>query len=284
MNKSELLGRLLPFDRLDDADWLQALAADYHAAKPFAHTCIDDFFDPEVLDQVSMEFPRATDLGVSFQNEREVKRATKTEREIPPFARAFIHALNSAPFIDFVERVTGISGLVGDPHLVGGGFHALERGGKLSIHTDFNFHTQLGLDRRVNILVYLNKGWREEFGGHFEAWTDGGEAAEAKYLPVFNRLIIFATTDYTFHGNPDPVMCPEGDVRKSVAMYYYSNGRPRSEWRGVAQTTRFINRPGESVAGSEPMRQRILLTLPRPFREWVTRSVQRNRQLARSDR
>lgn len=274
----ELLARLLPYAKLNDDAWVSKVAQEYYSAKPYPHVCIDNFFDAEVLEHVSSDFPRPDTFGIAFDDEREVKRATKSEREIPPFARTFIHALNSAPFIEFLENVTGIGGLVGDPHLVGGGFHALERGGKLSIHTDFNFHKRLGLDRRVNVLVYLNKDWLDDYGGYFEAWSYGGKAAEAKYLPIFNRLIIFATTDYTFHGNPDPVMCPEGQVRKSIAMYYYSNGRPKSEWRGVAQSTRFINRPGETVAHPESIRQRTLLALPRPMREWITRSVQRRRR------
>lgn len=277
---TELLARLLPYDRFEDADWVLAISEEYHAARPYPHVCIDNFFDLEVLDRIAAEFPKPDSLGVAFQNEREVKRTTKSEDEIPPFARTFIHALNSAPFIEFLESVTGISGLVGDPHLVGGGFHALERGGKLSIHTDFNYHRRLCLDRRVNVLVYLNRDWKEEYGGYFETWTYNGKSADNRYLPIFNRVIIFATTDYTFHGNPDPVMCPPDDFRKSIAMYYYSNGRPKTEWRGVSQTTRFINRPGETVARPDPIRQRTLLALPRPIREWVTRRIQGSRNPA----
>ena len=279
---TELLARLLPYRKLDDAEWVNSISREYDRATPYPHVCIDDFFDVDVLERVSADFPNPSSLGVAFDNEREVKRASKGEREIPPFARAFIHSLNSAPFIRFVESVTGMSGLVGDPHLVGGGFHALERGGKLSIHTDFNYHKELCLDRRVNVLVYLNKPWPAEYGGYFEAWAQKGTAAEKRYLPIFNRLIIFATTDYTFHGNPDPVMCPPDQARKSVAMYYYSNGRPQSEWRGVAQTTRFMNRPGESVASPEPLLQRTMLALPRPFREWLTQRLRRSRAPAKA--
>jgi hypothetical protein len=272
---NELLGRLLPHEKINDAAWGRELAQRYSIAAPYPHICIDNFFDNDVLKRVVEDFPRSEELGIRYDNVREAKRASSSEYEIPPFARTFIHALNSAPFIEFIEAVTGIGGLVPDPHLVGGGFHALGVGGKLGIHTDFNYHKRLQLDRRINVLVYLNENWPEEFGGHFEAWKPDGRQAEAKYLPIFNRLVIFTTTDYTYHGNPDPVTCPEGEVRKSIAMYYYSNGRPRSERSGLMQTTRFMNRPGEAIAVSDPGWQRVARIAPKPVREWFTRRIHR---------
>jgi Rps23 Pro-64 3,4-dihydroxylase Tpa1-like proline 4-hydroxylase len=269
----ELLDRLLPYDKLSDKQFVQSIAREYADARPYPHVCIDGLFDNELLRRIAAEFPPPVTLGVSFQNEREIKRATKSEREIPTCSRVFIHALNSAPFVEFLEQVTSINGLVADPHLSGGGLHALERGGKLSIHTDFNYHKRLRLDRRVNVLIYLNEHWLEDYGGHFEAWRYKGVEAEARYLPTFNRMVIFATTDFTFHGNPDPVNCPPDIIRKSIAMYYYSNGRPKSEWRGIQQTTRFVNRPGESVARPALLRDQATLAMPRPLREWLTRHV-----------
>src|SRR2546425_9267335 len=137
---TELLERLLPYAKLRDAAWKSELARRYAAAQPYPHICIDDFFDADVLRRVLQDSPQLDALGAKFDNPREVKHATQSESEIPAFARVFIHALNSAPFIEFVEEVTGIGGLIADPHLVGGGFHALGPGGKLSIHTDFNYH------------------------------------------------------------------------------------------------------------------------------------------------
>jgi Rps23 Pro-64 3,4-dihydroxylase Tpa1-like proline 4-hydroxylase len=275
---NDLLGRLLPHSKLSDSSWKQELAHQYARAQPYPHICLDDFFDGDVLRRVVQDFPLPEQLGIRFEDVREVKRASATEYEIPPFPRVFIHALNSAPFIGFLEEVTGISGLIADPYLLGGGFHSLPPGGKLSIHTDFNYHKKLRLDRRVNVLVYLNENWPEAFGGHFEAWRPRGSQAEARYLPIFNRLVVFTTTDFTFHGNPDPVACPEGTSRKSIAMYYYSNGRPKDEWDGLMQTTRFMNRPGEAIAQRDPTWYRIAHLAPRPLREWFTRHIHRKRQ------
>jgi len=99
----------------------------------------------------------------------------------------------------------------------------------LKIHADFNKHPVIKLDRRINALVYLNKEWKEEYGGHFELWDKSMSRCEKKILPKFNTLAIFSTTSYSYHGHPNPLNCPDNRSRKSLALYYYSNGRPKEE-------------------------------------------------------
>jgi Rps23 Pro-64 3,4-dihydroxylase Tpa1-like proline 4-hydroxylase len=280
----DLLDRLIPYQKLADAAWKKCLADAYLSAQPYPHVMIDDFFDEAVLDRTIEEFPSSDALSNKFDNVREFKHATASELEIPPFGRALVHALNSGTFIAFLEEITGIRGLVPDPHLWGGGFHVLPRGGKVKIHTDFNYHRKLGLDRRINVLVYLNRNWSEAYGGHFEAWRPHGTKAEARYLPIFNRVIVFGTTDFTFHGNPESVDCPEGMSRKSIAVYYYTKGRPRHEWSGLVQSTTWMNRPGEAILERPPTLRRLsmrrLLTsiMPKPARIWLTRKVLATRE------
>ena len=38
----------------------------------------------------------------------------------------------------------------------------------MKIHADFNKHSSLDLDRRLNVLIYLNKDWQSQWGGDFE--------------------------------------------------------------------------------------------------------------------
>lgn len=147
-----------------------------------------------------------------------------------------------------MQQLTSIEeALVSDPHFCGGGLHEIKSGGLLKIHADFCRHGETGLDRRINLLIYLNKNWDEEFGGHLQLWDKEMRACAKKILPVFNRVVIFNTTDFTFHGHPDPVTCPPGRSRKSLALYYYSNGRPKHELRPSHwnQSTLFKERPGE---------------------------------------
>ena len=141
-------------------------------------------------------------------------------------ARWLLYQLNSSVFVNFLEELTGVGGLIPDPHFEGGGLHQIERGGFLKIHADFNRHPKLNLDRRLNLLLYLNEDWKDDYGGHLELWDREVARCVKRIAPVFNRCVVFTTTDFSFHGHPEPLACPPAVTRKSLALYYYSNGRP----------------------------------------------------------
>ena len=134
-------------------------------------------------------------------------------------------------FVDFLERLTGIDALIPDPHYFGGGLHQIRPGGFLKVHADFNRHSRLDLERRLNAILYLNKDWQEEYGGHLQIWDNDMTRCEKKVLPVFNRLLVFATLDTANHGHPDPLTCPPDRARRSMALYYYTSDRPEGEQR-----------------------------------------------------
>jgi hypothetical protein len=235
-----------------DADKLKELALkyreDYANAKPFPHIVIDNFFPEEVLENILSEYPKTGDIDwQKFENKSEKKLANKHERYMGDNTRALLYQLNSSTFISFLETLTGIDGIIPDPHFEGGGLHQIERGGYLKVHADFNRHTKMRLDRRLNLLLYLNKDWKEEYGGYLELWDTAMTGCEKKILPIFNRFVLFTTTDFTYHGHPEPLTCPEGWTRKSLALYYYTNGRPASEVTGKEHSTLFQARPGEDL-------------------------------------
>ena len=228
----------------------EAHREDYAHAQPFPHVVIDGFLAEEILDQVIAEFPRPEEVDwKTFSNPAEKKLALKDETQMGPVTRSLLHELNSSVFINFMESLTGIEGLIPDPHFWGGGLHQIRRGGYLKVHADFNSYTKLRLDRRLNLLLYLNREWKEEFGGHLELWNRDMSHTEKRVLPVFNRCVIFSTTDYSYHGHPDPLNCPEDRARKSLALYYYTNGRPPEEVSPL-HTTLFQRRPGEGIGAS----------------------------------
>ena len=211
--------------------------SEYVNAKPFPHVVFDDFFDPELLDLVLAEFPKPGAIRWQrFDNQHEIKLASASEASFGPATRLLLYHLNSATFLEFLSSVTGIKNLIPDPGFAGGGLHQIVPGGKLGIHVDFNKHQDYGLDRRLNLLLYLNKDWREEYGGHLELWDRDMTQCAARVLPVFNRVMVFGTTDFTYHGHPDPLRCPDHMTRKSLALYYFSNGRPAEEITGEHST------------------------------------------------
>lgn len=213
----------LPFDKLSkDTDDLRKA---FTSGDPWPHLVIDDFFEEEVLDAVLEEFVSNQARWKTFNSKYEGKNQMNRDEEFGPVTRAVFHSLNSAPFLEFISRITGIERLVPDPYLEGGGYHQIPRGGKLGVHVDFNRNQKLGLYRRLNIIIYLNKNWEEEYGGHFQLWDKKTCECVKKVLPKFNRMAIFETTSESFHGHPEPLNCPDGVFRRSLALYYYSPDR-----------------------------------------------------------
>lgn len=202
----------------------------YSSGNPFPHIYFDNLFDDELLDDIVSEFPNANDIDwIKFNEATSKKLASKDELQFGLYTRTFIHILNSKPFLTFLEKLTSIENLIPDPTLEGGGLHQILPGGLLKVHADFNIHHRTNLDRRLNVIVYLNKDWKEEYGGFFELWNENMSEAVVRLLPLFNRMAIFSTTSTSYHGHPDPLTCPEDRSRKSLALYYYTNGRPQNE-------------------------------------------------------
>ena len=205
-------------------------SATYRQATPFPHIVFDDFVCPDQCHQLIEEFEDpASPRWLKFDDPTGVKLASRSALQFGPITRQVLDDFNSAPFLEFLEALTGISGLIPDPWFEGGGLHQIPPGGYLKIHADFNWHKRLRLDRRINVLLYLNQNWREEYGGPLELWDRDMAHCEQRILPLFNRCVIFNTTDVAFHGHPEPLTCPETMTRKSLALYYYSNGRPEEE-------------------------------------------------------
>jgi hypothetical protein len=219
------------------------------SAKPFPHVVFDDFLPPSVLDAVLDEFPAPErPTWEQFDTSREVKLALADSEQMGPATRHLLAEFNSAVFVDFLERLTDIPALIPDPHYFGGGLHQIRPGGYLKVHADFNRHDRLDLERRLNGILYLNKDWHEEYGGHLQIWDDDMTTCVEKVLPVFNRFLVFATLSTANHGHPDPLTCPPDRARRSMALYYYTSDRPSVD--GDDHTTIFRQRPGEEWTSS----------------------------------
>jgi hypothetical protein len=221
-------------------------AETYRSGKPFSHIYFDDFLPAGAAEAALRDFPEPKQLDwAEFNRPKERKLAFDAVEKLPRSVREVLYFLNSRPMVQFLEILTGVDGVIPDPYYVGGGLHQIKPGGNLEVHVDFNRHSKFKLDRRINLLIYLNKNWKEEYGGHFELWNRDMSAAEQKILPVFNRCAIFSTTEFSYHGHPTPLACPPDRTRKSMATYYYSNGRPEEELSGE-HTTLFQTRPGQA--------------------------------------
>jgi hypothetical protein len=209
----------------------RALREQYQNAQPFPHIAIDGLFDDAELEAILADFPDPRGMRwLAFDNQYEKKLGWYHEQStMTPRVRQFFDAMNGFEMLLWLEALTGVEGLIPDPYFGGGGLHQIERGGFLKVHVDFNVHPKLKIDRRLNMLVYLNKDWREEYGGQLELWAPDMSECVTKIAPHFNRTVIFSTSDTSYHGHPHPLQTPEGVTRKSASLYYYTAGRPAAE-------------------------------------------------------
>lgn len=203
---------------------LPALARRYAENHPFPHIQLPEFLDPQIALACAEEFPApGTEAWTQYKHHNENKLGMAKRELFPPQLRAVADELNSPEFVSWLSTLTGILGLVPDPSLEGGGLHQSGPGGFLNVHTDFSMHHyQKNWRRRVNVIVYLNPGWQEEWGGALEFWEKGMKGCGAKYPPLLNHAVIFTTDERSLHGFPDPLRCPQDVSRKSVALYYYT--------------------------------------------------------------
>jgi hypothetical protein len=220
--------------------------SEYRVASPFPHLILDALFNPEALRAVLREWPISSDADEKNDDGTYVRKKVGTTWKTPlgPRTKRYFAELAGPAFLKTLEMTTGISGLMPDPYMFGGGLHATASGGKLAVHADYNRHPSLRIDRRLNLLVYLNEGWTEANGGWLELWDREMKQCVRRALPVFNRTVLFSTTSTSFHGQPEPVMGPPDLWRKSIALYYFSNGRPEE-----GQTLE--NPPGHSTLWQE---------------------------------
>ncbi len=207
-------------------------AVSYRTAEPFPHIVIDDFLSSEAvvyLESLFPSLPDGKDQGVSAHlSHKDGSRAqygkhwVSRELSVDPAFRRLYWELNAAPFVRFLQRLAGIPKLLPDPYLLGGGLHQTGPGGFLEVHADFSRHPDLDLARRLNVLVYLNSEWDESWGGELELWDKEMNERCFSLSPKGGRCVIFNTTCDSFHGHPQPLACPSGCSRKSVALYYYT--------------------------------------------------------------
>lgn len=200
----------------------ERLRPQFVSADPFPHVVVDDFLPKETIRFLVDDFPVPDERWQHFDDPNQLKFALRDEEAMPESIRWVVQQFNAQVFIEFLEALSGIKGLIPDPHLGGGGLHQIPRGGTLNVHVDFNQSQKLKADRRLNVLLYLNEDWDESFGGHLELWDRQKTGPVVRVAPVANRLVVFQTSSISYHGHPDVLAVPEGRFRRSLAWYYYT--------------------------------------------------------------
>jgi hypothetical protein len=225
------------------------LSARYQSAIPYPHIVIDQFLPGDLAESALLNFPATTRASDVIYNDKTFEHK---KRQILPIdcneqVRRLFDFFNSAPILAFLEGLTGIQGLIPDPYFDGGGYHEISQGGRLGLHADFRINRRLRLNRRLNLLVYLNNDWQESYGGHLELWDTSGRTRVHRIAPIFNRCVIFNTNRNSYHGHPDPLTVPAQVTRKSMALYYYT-ASDRIYEETPPHGTVFVARPDDTAS------------------------------------
>jgi hypothetical protein len=219
----------------------ERLSVSYRSAEPFPHVVIDGLFNAQQYSSLVRVFPDPKDpiwkkpenshvrgKFVTRGGDFQIKDSLYSDDQ-----KQLLRELNSALFLRFLEKLTGIEGLISDPYFVEAGFHCSEDGGFLDIHADFSHHDIMKIERRLNLLIYINNEWKEDFGGSLSLY-DRNLQPVISIEPVGNRCVVFETSPYSFHGHPQPMKLPAETYRKSIALYYYSAPRINREVKKIS--------------------------------------------------
>lgn len=210
---------------INDFDW-DFLRSKFETAQPFNHVVIDNFFTDEVARNIFKDMPGYdADLDAKYDNAIEKKRTVQNWTKFSKNIYTAMTELVSQEFTKHLRYMTNEPELVADFGLHGGGIHLHQSGDYLNVHLDYDVHPKLDMKRKLNIIVYLNPNWKEEWGGNLGMWSHDNETGQPKELiksvaPMFNRALVFDTTQNSWHGVTEGITAPEGEYRKSLALYY----------------------------------------------------------------
>lgn len=234
-----------PFDK-------ELLKQKIKESQPFPHFSFDNFLTEAFAEEIYKAFPHYTEaqkIGKEYNKVNEKQKIQITDSSVfPDPFKKLNNLLASQEFLDLMSELMDIPNLLADPELVGGGIHETNSGGHLDVHVDFNYLKDRQWHRRMNVLIYFNKDWKEDYGGYFDIWDKDVKKCYGSFAPLFNRIAAFATSEISYHG-VTPVKCPKDVFRKSFAVYYYTKEAP-AHWNGQHHSTIFKPRPDEWLKGT----------------------------------
>ncbi|MDX1555222.1 MAG: 2OG-Fe(II) oxygenase [Xanthomonadales bacterium] len=274
---------------------LAQLAERFTAAEPFPHVVIDAFLEPSFCAEVVSQFPEFDERGAINENGEIGGKSTRERvRELGPAYQRLDDLMRSEAFLALIGRITGIDALEYDPWYFGGGTHENRHGQDLDPHIDFNYHPITRRHRRLNLIIYLNAEWQDEWGGilqlHRDPYQEPAHDLIRSVPPLMNRCVIFETSERSWHGFERINLPPDRQAlsRKSFAVYFYTEDRPAEE-TADEHSTIYVERhlpahfrPGLTLDDHHVQELKILLArrdqhLKRLYRDIKRLNRERNR-------
>ncbi|KPH86557.1 hypothetical protein GLUCOINTEAF2_0202654 [Komagataeibacter intermedius AF2] len=229
---------------LSDTSRLNTLAQKFSTARPFPHLVMDGMFSHALLNEALQEFnlDHVNNINL-FQNQLQSKRSTSTKSVMPEAIQRYFDIVNGAPFLRLLTRLTGITNLLPDPYLYGGGMHEVAGQGHFQVHTDFRHHPHTGLENRLVLLTYLNHDWKPEYGGQLELWQNNPPRPVRKIVPQFGSSVLMLQSPDSWHGHPQAVRA--GYLRRTLITYFYT--APKIKADRTAQDTIYLTNSRQST-------------------------------------
>lgn len=214
-------------------EWTASIAQirkDFAESGPVKFVVIKNFFTEEWANKIHEDFPTPDATWKKFDDPIETRYTLWDFKAIPSVVES-VKGVHSPAFVKYIEEITSYENILIDPNYEhGSGLQAMPRGGKLGIHLDYNINKQSGKQRRCNLLVYMNKDWKEEYGGALQVGPSVDSLKDI-VAPAWNTAIILENSNISYHGVPQQLKCPEGEYRKSIAVYYSSDPLENAEMR-----------------------------------------------------
>jgi Rps23 Pro-64 3,4-dihydroxylase Tpa1-like proline 4-hydroxylase len=224
-------------------DKIKEIRQQFQSATPCKHIALPNFLLDDVANTLYENFPKLETLNVKRKSINENK---SEEYHLDRYHQQFNELrdfLNSPEMYKWMEKITGTEGLSSTYDSLGSGVHQGGPGSFVDIHVDVNSNTAAKLHRRYNLLIYLNKHWKDEYGGALEFWDKDVKNCMSKVMPYFNQAAIMVTDETSYHGYAK-INIPEGESRKSFYCYYYTPVGKDFVYRD----SRFKTRPDEGMA------------------------------------
>jgi hypothetical protein len=211
---------------------------------PINYLVIDNFLNTRIANKAISSFEINSDwTNYSLINNFK-KFGLNDPAKIDKHCLSIFNELGSKNFLNILSRIVGIKKIFLDKTLEGGGLHQIFNGGHLNIHTDFSSHPNHHKWRRMlNIIIYLNKNWKKNYGGNLEFWNKDVTKKMVSIEPIFNRCVIFRTNHISYHGHPESLTLPKNESRKSLAAYYFIKESKKVK----SYSTNFVGRPKDKL-------------------------------------
>lgn len=190
------------------------------SAAEIAHFVLDDLLPENLVNSIYRNFPNAKNTRLK-KNLREHKHVAYQMNNYASILEEVIYAFQDARVVQCISEICDLKQLEADKNLYAGGLSLMSQGHFLNPHLDNSHDKDRARWRVLNLLYYVTPNWQESYGGHLELWPNGLTASPIGIPCQFNRLVVMATHQRSWHSVRKVGATPI--QRCCVSNYYFSD-------------------------------------------------------------